>query len=1209
MGMIFISHSSRNNAEAIGVRDWLVSNGWGPAQIFLDLDALGGGERWRQRLDEIGNNCEAVIVCLSDDWIRSPECAREFTHAESRGKPIFPIIVAPLTVKIPSFVSDIQFVNISDPTLAEGGFEKLKLGLKRAQIGPNHFGWPPPSDPARPPYRGLRSFEEDDVAIFFGRDAQITAGLDALRQIRGGDPHRILTIAAASGAGKSSFLKAGLLARLRRDEENFLILPTWRPGRDALGGETGLLKSLGLETPGRVEPALAAMQAAVIQRMQTFGVPGAGERPPPSLVLPLDQAEELFSAENSSALAAIDLLVQALAEKPDLLFIATIRSDSLGGLQADARVAGQLNLFNLPALPPSAFKEVIEGPAALAKPPLRIKPALTERLIADLDRADALPLLAFTLERLVAEYGSDGLLDLQEYQTGLGGVSGAINAAVEAAMRRAENDPALPNTRHDLDTLARVAFIPWLVQLDEADASPRRRVARLSEIPENSRLLILHFVEERLLVASSASDETVVEVSHEAVLRHWRGVAAWISEERIVLERLHRIQRAARDWMSDIRMTQRHDMLVHRGERLKLAEELIARRDLEQILGAEGSSYLVACRKAEDELAAKEIAQAQREKRQRRRTAIWQSAFGVFLVVAFAGVVTASWFLVQGERILQRGYSAILLDESRNALAEGNSGQALRLAVLGSRNSALSPRADGFDVQLDAASQAARWIVSLEGHKRRINTASFSPDGTRIVTASNDGTARVWSMNEFGAWQSEELQGHTSRVNSAAFSPDSTRIVTASADGTIRIWESDELGGWSSRVLDAGEGSVLSAEFSPDGSKVLALTTDGSTELHANSDFPEFVETSERGSFFVSEEFSVTTVRVWREVSDGSWESNPLQWHQGTIHSVQFSPDSTSLLTASSDGYAAIWTERSDGGWNPTPLSGHGSAVFSARFSEDGRRIITASADRTARVWTALENGAWQEDILRGHGGEVTFATFAFGSNTALTMSLDGLVRVWYDMTAMDAGWVGFNLENVDVDFEFERGAAVFSPEGSKLLFKLPNGLAKLGSTALSAELRRTQDSRMEVLAVDWTSEVIDHPSGIARFSSSAFSPDGHWMVTTSNTRTAQVWRVGSPPGAATDESTRLDASKDLGPLVVVAPCSDTMKHAVDSDNHGRTPIRQLIEADFKTTPLLNSLGYKVGEDVCESSKPKGLDAFLTGVLPRQWWNDVHSGE
>ena len=139
MGVIFISHSSWNNAAAERVRDWLYDHGWSKAQVFLDLDEMRTGEKWRQRLNEIGNNCEAVIVCLSDDWIRSAECIREFTHAESRGKPIFPLIVAPITEQIPSFVTDLQFVNISDPSDADQAFEKLKLDLNRARIGPSVF--------------------------------------------------------------------------------------------------------------------------------------------------------------------------------------------------------------------------------------------------------------------------------------------------------------------------------------------------------------------------------------------------------------------------------------------------------------------------------------------------------------------------------------------------------------------------------------------------------------------------------------------------------------------------------------------------------------------------------------------------------------------------------------------------------------------------------------------------------------------------------------------------------------------------------------------------------------------------------------------------------------------------------------------------------------------------------------------------------------
>ena len=67
MSLIFISHSSRNNDAAIKVRDWLLANGWGTDQIFLDIDNLVTGDRWRNRLNEIGDNCEAIIVCLSDE--------------------------------------------------------------------------------------------------------------------------------------------------------------------------------------------------------------------------------------------------------------------------------------------------------------------------------------------------------------------------------------------------------------------------------------------------------------------------------------------------------------------------------------------------------------------------------------------------------------------------------------------------------------------------------------------------------------------------------------------------------------------------------------------------------------------------------------------------------------------------------------------------------------------------------------------------------------------------------------------------------------------------------------------------------------------------------------------------------------------------------------------------------------------------------------
>jgi hypothetical protein len=113
--------------------------------------------------------------------------------------------------------------------------------------------------------------EEPDAAIFFGRDAQITKALDCIRRLRDGAPERMLVILGASGAGKSSFLRAGLLARLKRDTERFVVLPTVRPGRAALSGPTGLRHALGLNGPldrTAIAARLAELRAPVVESLR-----------------------------------------------------------------------------------------------------------------------------------------------------------------------------------------------------------------------------------------------------------------------------------------------------------------------------------------------------------------------------------------------------------------------------------------------------------------------------------------------------------------------------------------------------------------------------------------------------------------------------------------------------------------------------------------------------------------------------------------------------------------------------------------------------------------------------------------------------------------------------------------------------------------------------------------------------------------------------
>jgi hypothetical protein len=172
----------------------------------------------------------------------------------------------------------------------------------------------------------------------------------------------------------------------------------------------------------------------------------------PAIILPLDQAEELFFPDGvAEAEAFLDLLSRMIAPAAEMrprkmLVVVTMRSDRYELLQNEPHLAGiKRDLFDLPPIPQAEFKSVIEGPARRvveAGGRLAINPALSERLIADAQGADALPLLGFTLERLYADYGSGGGLTVADYDR-LGGVQGSIEEAIASALAEPTRLPAI----------------------------------------------------------------------------------------------------------------------------------------------------------------------------------------------------------------------------------------------------------------------------------------------------------------------------------------------------------------------------------------------------------------------------------------------------------------------------------------------------------------------------------------------------------------------------------------------------------------------------------------------------------------------------------------------------------------------------------------------------------------------------------------------
>jgi conflict system STAND superfamily ATPase len=271
-----------------------------------------------------------------------------------------------------------QIVPETVVSFAASGLDRLKQGLTRAGRDPASFPWPPAADAERRPYPGLRALECGDAAVFFGRDAAIVRGLDTLRVMRERGAERIFVILGASGAGKSSFLRAGLLPRLKRDDRRFLPLLVIRPGRAVLSCATGLIVSLEqafrelgssksrgeirqmLQKPGGLNQVLDEIYALHCARLG----PDNAET---TLLLCVDQGEELFSTENrGEALEFLAALSQALARPADegklspprrrVISLIAIRTEAYQRLQTEPNLQGfGALLFSLPPMEHSEF--------------------------------------------------------------------------------------------------------------------------------------------------------------------------------------------------------------------------------------------------------------------------------------------------------------------------------------------------------------------------------------------------------------------------------------------------------------------------------------------------------------------------------------------------------------------------------------------------------------------------------------------------------------------------------------------------------------------------------------------------------------------------------------------------------------------------------------------------------------------------------------
>ena len=568
MSAIFISHSSHDNTWARRIRDWLKDEQEQRPQeqrfrsLFLDFDPDDGiqaGERWRDQVFEHLQRCAAVIVICSEAYAASQWCLAELGVAMASGKLVLPVRLDP-SAPLPKLLSETQAAALALIDLDGGsavGWQRLVKGLEPLSWQ-SRLPWPPPGEPGASPFPGLETFERRHAAVFFGQDAvrqlvQNTIGELPQRQ------SRLLLILGASGCGKSSLLRAGLLPWLAEaDRRLWIVLEPFRPEEEPAAALEAVLRQAhrALELPTPTEAATTA--AALRHQLRHLRLESG--RQDARVVIPIDQFEELLGRgddRDPRAEAAADAFLSLLAELlsspgSQVLVIATLRSDFYGQLQLHPsglhRLAGQP--IPLGPMDVEGFRQVIEGPARRVG--LGLETGLGDALVGDTATGDALPLLAFTLHELWKGREAGAGLTLRQYQA-YGRLAGAVQRRADQVLKGSGA------TDEEIRALQE-AFVGHLIRLS-SDGQAAKQPARRAALPAASRRLVDLFVAARLLVVGKGADRDQVEIAHEALLRTWPTLVDWIDKGRVALLQRLRVRRLGEDLSLEAPERQRRQAL------------------------------------------------------------------------------------------------------------------------------------------------------------------------------------------------------------------------------------------------------------------------------------------------------------------------------------------------------------------------------------------------------------------------------------------------------------------------------------------------------------------------------------------------------------------------------------------------------------------------------------------------------------------------
>ncbi|MFC9285598.1 AAA family ATPase [Streptomyces sp. NPDC057052] len=954
---------------------------------------------------------------------------------------------------------------------------------------PPRIEWPR----ERVPYPGLDAFDEDEAPVYFGREAQAAELTRRLHTTASRPAERFLLLVGASGSGKSSLVRAGVMPRLR--ERRWTVVPAFAPGPNPLGALAGALAAGGQEPASAVLRRLR--QGPQTLRAELSRLRGGRFR---RLLLVVDQFEEVVTLagerERAQFLEALRVCVE---QDPAVRVLVTLRVDLLGRLLATGHAELLQHPVLIGTLGRAQLAEVVERPGALVG--LRFEPGVVDTIVSETGTDDALPLLAYLLQELYFASGPGGVVTEELYRR-LGGVPGAL-------ARQADNTVTGLGAGVDIDFVLRVLL--RFVTVEGQDVA-RRRVP-LSELDERDRHVVDAFVEARLLRTdvtgggSPTSSEPCAQVTHEALFRQW---APLRQEVEARAERLR--ERAELDrWAADWERAGRSDDYLLTGERLAAARRWLEALE-ESGQASAPARALVESSQRRDLTFLSRISDS--IGRQVLLSAESEPERSLLLSLAALGECTPT-------PSARRGLMAALAASHLRARIDGHTDTVRHIVWSPDGRMLATASRDGTARVHDARSGRTLLVLPCDGVM--VESVTWSPDSARVATAGRDRVVRIWDA---ASGEPTRLLTGAGDINrQVAWSPDGRHIAASSKDRTVRVWEAGT--GRLTHELHGHDDDVWGVAWSPDGNRLASAAHDqtaivwdlttgtAATTLTGHTDFVEGIAWSPDGRHIATGSGD-HTARIW-DAGTGDLRLL-LRGHTDYVWNLAWSPDGRMLASASSDRTVRI-VDTGDAKVLAV-LRGHTDTVWGVTWSPCGTRLATSSTDGTARVWDLRPRGA--ESVLAdGHRAPVNQAAWSADGGRIATASDDGTVRIWDAATGVPAGPVVESTDRV--------WAVACAPQGERLAFSTNDGLFRVtdgrGGTlferhgevvegcAWSPDGGRVatggHDGAVRVLsALDGTEllKLTEHQDWVGRV---AWSPSGRLLASCSDDRTCRLWDIG----------------------------------------------------------------------------------------------------